>query len=135
MNFRKCKACGDAFGGDRWQQYCQPCYDTIKQTTTPAKDSKHPALVYDRQNPIRPHQTASDRTVDDHLHLLKLMLKSDPEPVEEASEPIECTNHVWMGTKYDQCRNCMVFRHAWEVEIAAQSELRRRKIEAGDFAI
>jgi hypothetical protein len=39
-----CHKCKEQFKGDGWQKYCVTCWKELRSKTTPASESKHPAV-------------------------------------------------------------------------------------------
>ncbi|MEM8488284.1 MAG: hypothetical protein AAF564_22235 [Bacteroidota bacterium] len=47
---RNCEKCKSPFNGKSWQKLCRDCWKEQRSTTTPANESKHYALVAEREN-------------------------------------------------------------------------------------
>jgi hypothetical protein len=103
-----CNDCGTQIEGDGsgWKTKCLECFKSQKVETVKFKDSKHPALIYDREHKEEPITPATPEHVEACLKELMSMVDVSVETPEKEAETRswEC-EHVFVG-KYRICDDC-----------------------------
>ena len=131
-----CQACGNAFQGTAWMKFCSECWDTVKTATTPAAESNHPALVYEREHPSPTVATKGDLFVGlEALSRCHSMLASLPE-AEAVSEPFlfssqHSCEHEFRDEIMSTCIKCGIFKEQflYSVQVKPQTRLDGKKAQ------
>ena len=119
---KSCKACSAAFRGEHYKQYCDECYSTIRSHTTPFNESKHPALVYERQHPKESIVPATPEHIEKCLAEMREVVSW----VEvEYAEPVYVVQHTCEHDFKDywyapQCVKCGMLKHQYFYSIEVE---------------
>ena len=120
--FRKCSACGDAFGGAAYKKMCDSCFSTTRGHTVAAKESQHPSLVYDREHKDEPIVPATPEFVEQQLAELRKIVSFDDEKRKQAEPPDIWTCEHRIGS-YGCCLHCGVWIDQFIVHGGPKHEL------------
>ena len=120
-----CNSCGEQIQGEHWKTKCDDCFKSDHAVTTPFAESKHPALVYEREHPIVEPKPANPEHVQACLKELMAMVDVTVETPEKAVETRswEC-EHTFIG-KHRICDDCGIFEVQWQDSIDFEVELIR----------
>ena len=126
-----CNSCGEQIQGEHWKTKCDDCFKSDHAVTTPFKESKHPAIRYEANNPVVEPTPATPEHVAKCLAELTKLVTYTPEAMDEVEEVdrMTCEHTFVEGHIAALCSLCGIFKHQYfysiQVEPRATREFRQ----------